>query len=244
MAAMQADVLAIHARKLLPILLRTTPADARGQQALDLLRNWDARATSESAPTAIFEAWYIRIAQRLFADELVDSAGNDLWPNYSRNLYFTAMATELALTKHNEWCDDVRTPASETCADTLAAALSDGLADMSAAQGDDDIATWRWDTVHRAQFPHQPLGSTPAGPIFNRSIPNGGDRFTVNVASSFRNWNDYDQLHAAQYRQIVDFADLRNSRWIVAPGQGGDPNKPHYDDLLERWQRVEYLPMR
>ena len=138
----------------------------------------------------------------------------------------------------------MKTPTVETCADTLAAALADGLADMATAQGTDDIATWRWDKVHRAQFPHQPLGGTPAGPIFNRSIPNGGDRFTVNVASSFRSWDDYDQLHAAQYRQIVDFADLRNSRWIVAPGQGGDPNKPHYDDLLERWQRVEYLPMR
>lgn len=31
---------------------------------------------------------------------------------------------------------------------------------------------------------------------------------------------------------------------IVAPGQNGDPKKPHYDDLLERWQRVEYLSMR
>jgi penicillin G amidase len=244
MAAMQADVLAVHARALMPTLLRTQPADARGQQALDLLRRWDFRATGDSAAAAIFEAWYIRIAQRLFADELAGSNGVDLWPDYGRVINMVGMATEAALAENQPWCDDVKSPTVETCADTLAAALSDGLADMSAAQGTDDIATWRWDTVHRAQFPHQPLGSTPAGPIFNRSIPNGGDRFTVNVASSYRNWNDYDQLHAAQYRQIIDFADLRNSRWIVAPGQGGDPNKPHYDDLLERWQRVEYLPMQ
>ena len=31
---------------------------------------------------------------------------------------------------------------------------------------------------------------------------------------------------------------------VVAPGQSGDPDSPHYDDLLRRWQRVEYLPMR
>jgi penicillin G amidase len=244
MAAMQADVLAVHARALMPTLLRTQPADARGQQALDLLRAWDFRATGDSPAAAIFEAWYIRIAQRLFADEQASSNGVDLWPDYGRVINMVGMATKTALVENQPWCDDVKTPAVETCADTLAAALADGLADMATAQGTDDIKAWRWDTVHRAQFPHQPLGSTPAGPIFNRSIPNDGDRFTVNVASSLRRWEDYDQLHAAQYRQIVDFGGLHNSRWIVAPGQGGDPNKPHYDDLLERWQRVEYLPMR
>jgi penicillin amidase len=46
------------------------------------------------------------------------------------------------------------------------------------------------------------------------------------------------------YRQVVDFDDLENSCFIVAPGQSGDPESPHYDDLLGQWQRVEYLPMR
>jgi penicillin amidase len=69
-------------------------------------------------------------------------------------------------------------------------------------------------------------------------------RITVNVTSSFRRWDDYDQYHAAAYRQIVDFNDLGNSRFINVPGQSGDPESRHYDDLLERWQRVEYLPMR
>lgn len=241
MATMQADVLALHARRLLPILLQTSPADERGRQALDLLRGWDARATGDSTATAIFEAWYIRIAQRLFADEL----GDDVWQTYSRNSYMVAMALEAALYENSPFCDDVRTPAPETCADTLAAALSDGLADMATAQGNADIATWRWDRVHRAQFPHVLFGSDPQqGPFFNRSIPNGGDKFTVNVASSFRRWNDYDQTHAAEYRQIVDFRDQRRSRFITVPGQSGDPNSPHYDDLLKLWQQVEYLQMR
>lgn len=240
MAVMQGDVFAVHARKLMPLLLRTEPADIRGQQALDLLKRWDLRATGDSAATAVFEAWYVHIAQRLFEDEL-----GDLWESYSDQLYFVGMATELALQEHPEWCDDVRTEAAETCGDTLAAALEDGLNDMSAAQGNEDMETWRWDKVHQAQFTHQPLGGNPqAGPLFNRSIASGGDRFTVNVASSFKSWNDYQQRHAAQYRQIIDFADLAASRWVVAPGQGGDPKKPHYDDLLTRWQRIEYLPMQ
>ena len=31
---------------------------------------------------------------------------------------------------------------------------------------------------------------------------------------------------------------------MYAAGQSGHVFSPHYSDLLERWQRVEYLPMR
>jgi penicillin amidase len=153
------------------------------------------------------------------------------------------MALEAALEGNQTWCDDVRTPATETCADALASSLSGGLARMAAAQGTDEPAAWRWDRAHRALFPHAPFDADPQlRPVFSRSIPNGGDKFTVNVASIFV-WGEYDQLHAAQYRQVVDFGEPSNSRFVVAPGQSGDPASPHYDDLLEPWRRVEYLPM-
>jgi len=240
MAAMQTDVLAAHARRLMPILLRTTPTDERGRQALELLRAWDFQTAGGSAAAAVFEAWYIRIAERLFADEL-----GALWPVYGRELYFVGMATETALREGQPWCDNSATPVDESCADTLAAALTAGLADMAAAQGSDDLRAWRWETAHRAQLLHQPLGGSPeAGPTFNRSTPSDGDRFTVKSASSFQRWEAYDQRHGAQYRQIVSLGDLRESRWIVAPGQSGLPASPHYDDLLARWQSGGYVPMR
>jgi penicillin G amidase len=239
MAAIQGDVLAVHARTLMPTLLQVEPSDERGRQALDLLKTWDLRAEGDSAAAAVFEAWYVRIAQRLFADEL-----GALWPAYGRNLNFVGMATEAALLERQPWCDDVATPATESCDELLALALDDGLRDMASAQGSDEIAAWRWDRVHRAQFPHLSLADDPAhGPRFNRSVPNDGDRFTVNVASSFRRWEEYDQFHAAMYRQIVDMRRPGGSRWIVAPGQGGNPDAPHYDDQLARWRQLGYLPM-
>jgi penicillin amidase len=137
----------------------------------------------------------------------------------------------------------VRTPQVETCADTLSVALTEGLAKMSEAQGTDDIQAWRWDRAHHALFPHNPFDKNPQlKPVFSRSIPNGGDKFTVNVGSVFR-WDEYNQLHSAQYRQIVDFSNIGASRFMIAPGQSGNPQSQHYDDLLERWQRVQYLPM-
>jgi penicillin amidase len=244
MEAMQGDVVALYARELLPTMLRTRPADERAKLAIEMLSNWDLGVTGDSARAAIFEAWYLKLGERLFADELYDpTLGDKLWLTYSEHIYLVGMALEAALEKNTRWCDDARTPQVETCADTLTAALSEGLAKMSEAQGTDDIQAWRWDRAHHALFPHNPFDKNPQlKPVFSRSIPNGGDKFTVNVGSIFQ-WDEYNQLHSAQYRQIVDHSAISNSRFLVAPGQSGNPQSPHYDDLLERWQQVKYLPM-
>lgn len=78
--------------------------------------------------------------------------------------------------------------------------------------------------------------------MFSRKISHGGDKHTVNVGSIFL-WETYDQLHGAIYRQITDFSDASQSRFIVTPGQSGDPSNTHYDDLLPRWRRGEYIPI-
>jgi penicillin G amidase len=245
MEAMQGDVVALHARALLPTMLRARPADKRAKLAMEMLSAWDLGVTGDSARAAIFEAWYLKLGERLFADELYDSTlGDKLWLTYSEHIYHVGMALESALEKNTRWCDDARTPQVETCADTLTIALTEGLAKMSEAQGTDDIQAWRWDRAHHALFPHNPFDKNPQlQPIFSRSIPNGGDKFTVNVASVFQ-WDEYNQLHSAQYRQIVDHEAISNSRFMIAPGQSGNPQSPHYDDLLERWRQVKYLPMR
>jgi penicillin G amidase len=245
MEAMQGDVVALHARELLPTMLRARPADKRAKLAMEMLSAWDLGVTGDSARAAIFEAWYLKLGERLFADELYDSTlGDKLWLTYSEHIYHVGMALESAFEKNTRWCDDVRTPQVETCADTLTIALTEGLAKMSEAQGTNDIQAWRWDRAHHALFPHNPFDKNPQlQPIFSRSIPNGGDKFTVNVASVFQ-WDEYNQLHSAQYRQIVDHDAISNSRFMIAPGQSGNPQSPHYDDLLERWRQVKYLPMR
>jgi penicillin amidase len=245
MEAMQGDVVALHARKLLPTMLRTRPADKRAKLAIEMLSAWDMGVTGDSARAAIFEAWYLKLGERLFADELYDSTlGDKLWLTYSEHIYHVGMALESALEKNTRWCDDARTPQVETCADTLTTALTEGLAKMSEAQGTDDIQAWRWDRAHHALFPHNPFDKNPQlKTVFSRSIPNGGDKFTVNVASVFQ-WDEYNQLHSAQYRQIVDHDAISNSRFMIAPGQSGNPQSPHYDDLLERWRQLKYLPMR
>jgi penicillin amidase len=115
---------------------------------------------------------------------------------------------------------------------------------MAKHQGSDEITSWRWGQVHHAVFPHNPFDQVAAlKPIFSLSIPNGGDDFTINVAPISRG-DLYNQRHVPSYRQIVDLSDVGASHFIHTLGQSGQLLSGDYSSLLERWQRVEYLPMR
>jgi penicillin amidase len=49
-------------------------------------------------------------------------------------------------------------------------------------------------------------------------------------------------IHGPSYRQVIDLAELNNSRYIHPMGQSGHLLSPHYDNLLSLWQKGEYLP--
>jgi penicillin G amidase len=195
--------------------------------------------TPGSAAAAAFEAWYIQLAETLFADEL----GDTLWRSWSDQMHMVSMATAAAVRSESEWCDDVRTPGRENCGSAASTALAAALRRMAVVQGTDDVALWEWSKAHRIVFFHQPFDADPVlGPRFNRTAPAGGDKHTVNVASNPR-WTEYDQRHLALYRQVIDLSDFRQSRWIAAPGQSGVLTDRHYDDLIEPWRAVELRPM-
>jgi penicillin amidase len=98
-----------------------------------------------------------------------------------------------------------------------------------------DRAIWTWGKLHRIEFRH-PLGQT----AWNRGpIPRPGDGYTVNSTSG----SDYQQTNGASYRQILDLANWDRSVMTNVPGESGDPESPHYDDLLQDWAAGRYHPM-
>ena len=240
-AAMQADQRSALARAVLPAMLAAPPANDRQKQALALLRDWDGTTSGDSAAAAVFEAWYQEVAARIFKDEV----GGEIWDDYSDERNYHAIILPTLLQNANDpWCDDVTTPAKEDCPTQLARALDDGLVRMAKAQGSDDMARWRWDAAHHTLFPHNVFDGVGAlKPIFSRSVPNGGDGFTVDVAPISQG-NVYNQTHVPSYREIIDLSALDSSRFMHTVGQSGYVLSGHYADLIARWQRVEYLPMR
>jgi penicillin amidase len=130
----------------------------------------------------------------------------------------------------------------ESCADVARIALDRALDDLTQRQGK-NMAKWQWERLHRTQYPHNPFSQVDAfKPLFHRQTGNGGNCYTVNVAPV-----DYErpylQFHVPSYRHIVDLADMDNSVFMHTTGQSGNVLSRHYDDLIERHQAVEYLPM-
>jgi acyl-homoserine lactone acylase PvdQ len=139
-------------------------------------------------------------------------------------------------------CDDVTTPARETCDQAVAGALRNGLEDLRQRMGD-DTARWRWDTVHLAVFPHALDSVATLRPILSRSVGIGGDWSTVNVGVTSAD-HRYEVHTVPGYREIIDLSPANDSRFLDAVGESGHPLSRHYDDFLDDWRIVKHRKMR
>jgi penicillin amidase len=232
----QADQRSAQAQELLPFLLTVQPKTPEQTRAVELLRQWDGVVSAGSAAAAIYEAWYAQLHTALLADDI----GGELDKLATRQ---SPIFLAHALTgSDGVWCDDVLTPDRENCQDTTRKALDEALKDLKKRMGD-DMAKWQWGKIHAMQFPHNPFSQVaPLKQLFHRSVVIGGDGFTVSPAP-FKLTAAYDTQHLPSYREIIDLADLSNSRFMHTTGQSGHFLSPHYADLLERWRKVEYTPM-
>lgn len=121
-------------------------------------------------------------------------------------------------------------PQEKALLDSLHAALDE----IERAFGS-DMASWRWGNVHQILF-HHPLNHI----AFNRGpVARPGDGNTVNATSGAA----FQQTNGASYRQILDLSDWDRSVMTNVPGESGDPESPHYSDLLDEWASGGYHPM-
>jgi penicillin amidase len=109
----------------------------------------------------------------------------------------------------------------------LESALASAVDSLERLQGQ-DWSRWTWGSMNRAMFQHRVTDAFDVPPV-ERS----GDRTTVNVAAQ----------NGASYREIIDLSDWDNSVATSVPGQSGQPESPHYDDLLGLWAGGEYFPL-
>ena len=238
-AAIQGDRVSTQTRQLLPFLTGLTGADERQQQAIALLKAWDGEMALASAPASIYQAWMLHLERAMFEDDLrtrlYEEMSTRANPLFLENVL--ADATLAAV-----WCDNVLSAPAESCDDTARIALDAALDDLTERLGG-NMNDWRWERLHITQYPHNPFSQVSyLKGLFHRTIANGGDRYTVNVAP-VRLAEPYIQTHAPGYRHIIDLADLNNSRFVITTGQSGNVLSSHYDDLIRPHRDVEYVPM-
>ena len=234
---LQMDVVSEHFRRLQPALLAAEPESQLGAQALARLENWDGAMDADGPEALIASAWLRVLSPALWADELGPDAARPF------NAPRRAFVEDVLMGDASAWCDDVRTPDTESCAMTAGLALDRAMAETADAFGP-TLENWRWGEAHQADFDH-PLGGLPViGGLFENRVGIPGDGSTVNVAHFSYRSRTYDVFHAASMRAIYDLSDLNNSLYMHAPGQSGHPLSEHHGDLAERWAAGEFFEIR
>jgi penicillin amidase len=128
----------------------------------------------------------------------------------------------------------LKTLESDTHVKALAETLEATLAELEKSFGP-KLEEWKWGQLHQIAFRH-PLAISR----FDRgSIARPGDGNTVNSTSGA----GYRQTNGASYRQILDLSDWDKSVMTNVLGESGDPESPHYSDLLDDWASGRYHPM-
>jgi penicillin G amidase len=229
-AAIQADQVSLAAKDLLRLMLAVAPASSDAAAAVALLTRWDGRMGRDAAEPLVFTAWLRELNRALLATKL--------GPAYANASSLRPNVTRLILSEHKEWCG-----AGGDCGAALAQSLERALGELKARYGADS-ADWRWGGAHRASFASPIWSQVPLlGAWFDLAIAAGGADDTVDAGAMALGdaAQPFLDRHGPSLRMIVDLAAPGEARFMVTPGQSGNPLSPHWGDLLLPWRDVDYV---
>lgn len=223
----QNDNYNLKADFLIPALQTLTFDDETLTNAVVWLGEWDRQNSIESGQAALFEAYWSKLLEAIFADDFgVIPSGGDRW-------WFIV----------NQMIANPRNPVASQLLggdinEIMVNAFVAAYAQMVEMQGEDPTQ-WSWGSLHTANFIADPLGYMDEyAETFNVTVQaNGGDSI-VNATS----WGapDFAVASLPSMRQILDPGNWDNSQRINTLGQSGDPASPHYADQVEMWRDGTY----
>ena len=245
----QLDTVSYTARTLLPLIGadlwftgEAAPAGTRERQrqiALTLLSEWNGEMNEHLPEPLIYAAWVRALQARLITDELgpVAKSFRHVEPLFIERVYRDVDGA-------SAWCDVRQSAPKESCTDMARLALDDALIWIEERYGS-ALESLRWGDAHQATQDHAVLGKVPLLRYFVniRQSTSGSDNTLQRGKSSGRDPHPFQNIHAAGYRGVYDFADPDSSVFIVSTGQSGHPLSRYYDDLAQLWRRGEYIPM-
>ncbi len=222
-AAMQTDVHSLFAERLLPRLKSVKPTAPLAINAAALVAAWDGEMKIDRPEPLIFNAWI-----REFRRMVLAAAG--IGENAAvADLEFSAF---LLTPEGAPWCGG-------DCTKTLADALEKSTAALAALYGNDPTI-WRWGIAHEAIFANPVLSRLPLlGTLTTGHIAAPGDESTVDRGGL--DGADFNSDHGASFRGVYDLADLDRSRFVVTPGQSGNPASSHARDFITRWRNGDTI---
>jgi penicillin amidase len=237
---LQLDTVSVVAKRWVPHVLGACQNRDDLSKALRLFDGWDGSINTESPAATLFNAFYFRMMENTFADEV----GVPLWLDHLSQSYIIYIP-DLLLTRiidrdgHILFDNVTTTHQKETRSTIIVKSMEEAVAELTQRLGDNP-QDWAWGKVHRMAFTH-PLDKKL--PFLNlRPIPTHGDTFTIN-AGMWNNQDPYEMESGGVIRLVVDFSDIENSTIICPPGQSGHYMSPHYSDLARMWAEGKQAPM-
>jgi penicillin amidase len=231
--AMLADSVSVFARDVHDKLGAVKPQDDSSRRALAMLQAWDGSMRRDRPEPLIFNAWMRSLLLAL----LHDGTQYDLRDYLSER---SGMVID-AFDGTSVFCKDRPGGCSAVVSQALASALA-GLSKRLRG----DLAFWRWDSLHYAPFDNLVLDHVPiVRDLVGFHVPTDGDFYTVNrAAPSLKDpLHPFADVHGAGYRAIYDLSDLDASRFVVAPGQSGNPLSRHWGDFVSLWANGHDVPI-
>jgi len=182
---LQYDNLSIPARTLLGYAKSLNAADPALNEALGLLKDWDARMGTESRAASVYAFWLPEVVKRV-TDLYVPANGRAAFGELSTRKTLEKLATP----------DAAFGPRPEQGRDALLLqALADGVQKLRATLGPDSTQ-WQWGKLHHIQFEHSLASLLPpdtAKAYGTPRYPVGGDNDTVHRSP----------LRKSPFRQII-----------------------------------------
>ena len=228
---LQLDEKSLPAGLIVPLLRGVRADDPNVREAARLLLEWDQVVSKGSTPAAIYEVWLTRLHTNVFQPRVPAA----LFP-VVRNRFTLPQLINLLNNPDSKSFG----PAPSAGRDkVLVRSLAEATSELRARLGP-DMMHWRWGDLHRATFQHVLSNNEERRAVFDLApVARGGDANTVNATDG----PNFLQRSGASFRQILDLSDWDNSVAISAPGQSGQPQSPHYADLLPLWAEGRYFPL-
>ncbi len=236
---MQGDNYDFNAENLVPLLMQIPLQDERLERARAILEGWDFQNHMDSAPAALFNAFWRALLQRTFWDELPE----DFHPQGGSRWY--VVVANLVEQPQSAWWDDLSTSQIEDRDQIFRLAFEQAVDELEATLGEDP-SRWTWGDLHLLVLRHQSLGKSGIAPIealFNRGPYRTSGGSAIVNATGWDALEGFEVLSLPSMRMIVDLGNLINSLSIHPTGQSGHAFHPHYVDMVDMWRLIQYHPM-
>lgn len=236
--AMQLDQVSLVAKQLLPYFLQLPAISMKERQALEYLAPWSGEMSIHKVAPTIFNMWYTELIKTYLLSDIED---DDLVNDYlsGRHPIF-CVKWIIELFEHTSNAEGKIN--DKDTLDLLLTSFHQAI-NMIESEIGHDMDTWQWGKIHTLHFAHSPFDRMSwLSALFSRTIPSGGDPYTVSVGS-YSYAKPFLQSGHPSYRQIICLSDWKNGQYAQSVGQSGNIFSKHYDDMISTMQKGDYLPM-